>query len=134
MAAFSARRIFLFAFFLFVTSGTNLFAKNGDTVKITTFTFGSPQDSVFLFPSDTVKFEKILMRYTLKCNPKQTPACGEWDYLTYTYLYKDGARYELARYITPYGNGLNMGTGWTWTLTRPEKKAFSKKQPLWAAV
>jgi hypothetical protein len=24
-------------------------------------------------------------------------------------------RYELARYITPYGNGLSLGSGWTWT-------------------
>jgi hypothetical protein len=23
-------------------------------------------------------------------------------------------RYELARYITPYGNGLNLGSGWLW--------------------
>ncbi len=29
------------------------------------------------------------MKYTLKCNPAQSPACGEWDYLTYTYLYKN---------------------------------------------
>ncbi len=108
-------RILLFTLLLLFSTTINLTAKNGDTVKITTFTFGSPQDSTFLFPSDTVKFEKILMRYTLKCNPKQTPACGEWDYLTYTYLYKDGIRYELARYITPYGNGLSLGNGWTWT-------------------
>jgi len=40
------------------------------------------------FPSDTVSFEKALMYYTLKCNPAQSPACGEWDYLTYSYLYE----------------------------------------------
>jgi len=28
------------------------------------------------------------MLYTLKCNPAQNPACGEWDYLTYTYQYQ----------------------------------------------
>lgn len=108
-------RCSIFAAFILLATGFQSFSKNGDTLKITTFTFGSPQDSVFLFPSDTVKFERILMRYTLKCNPKQSPACGEWDYLTYTYLYKDGIRYELARYITPYGNGLSLGDGWTWT-------------------
>lgn len=61
----------------------------GDTLIIQTFTYGSPQDAWFVFPSDTQRFEKILMKYTLKCNPAQNPACGEWDYLTYTYLYKN---------------------------------------------
>ena len=60
----------------------------GDTTVVQAFTFGSPQDAWFQFPSDTVRFSKILMLYTLKCNPAQSPACGEWDYLTYTYLYK----------------------------------------------
>ncbi|MGZ5242939.1 MAG: peptide-N-glycosidase F-related protein [Bacteroidia bacterium] len=115
MSTPSGFRLSFFAIFIFLATGIQSFAKDGDTVKITTFTFGSPQDSVFLFPSDTVKFEKILMRYTLKCNPKQSPACGEWDYLTYTYAWKDSFRYELARYITPYGIGLSLGNGWTWT-------------------
>ncbi|MEO6169010.1 MAG: peptide-N-glycosidase F-related protein [Chitinophagales bacterium] len=64
-------------------------AEPGDTIVVQAFTFGSPQDAWFVFPSDTIRFEKILMKYTLKCNPAQSPACGEWDYLTYTYLYKN---------------------------------------------
>jgi hypothetical protein len=28
------------------------------------------------------------MYYTLKCNPAQNPACGEWDYQTSTYLFQ----------------------------------------------
>jgi hypothetical protein len=63
------------------------FSQYGDTITVQTFTFGSPQDAWFEFSADTVRFEKILMLYTLKCNPAQNPACGEWDYLTYTYLY-----------------------------------------------
>jgi len=66
---------------------TDVKAQAGDTIALQTFTFGSPQDAWFVFPSDTVGVEKILMKYTLKCNPAQSPACGEWDYLTYTYLY-----------------------------------------------
>jgi hypothetical protein len=65
------------------------FAQNSDTITVQTFTYGSPQDAWFVFPSDTVRLEKILMQYKLKCNPAQNPACGEWDYLTYTYLYKN---------------------------------------------
>jgi hypothetical protein len=65
------------------------FAQGSDTITVQTFTNGSPQDAWFVFPSDTVRLEKILMQYKLKCNPAQNPACGEWDYLTYTYLYKN---------------------------------------------
>lgn len=63
-------------------------ADPGDTIKVQTFTFGSPQDAWFDLPGLDVPVEKILMKYTLKCNPAQSPACGEWDYLTYTYLYE----------------------------------------------
>ncbi|MEI6766198.1 MAG: peptide-N-glycosidase F-related protein [Bacteroidota bacterium] len=60
----------------------------GDTTHVQTFTFGSPQNAKFQFPPNTLQTRKILMYYTLKCNPAQSPACGEWDYLTYTYLYE----------------------------------------------
>jgi len=76
--------------FLFLTSSIlpNALAGPGDTTVVQTFNFGSAQNAWFVFPSDTVRYEKILMQYTLKCNPAQNPPCGEWDYLTYTYLYK----------------------------------------------
>lgn len=73
--------------FLLIILHSKTWAQSGDTINVQTFTFGSPQDAWFVFPSDTVSVEKILMKYTLKCNPAQSPACGEWDYLTYTYLY-----------------------------------------------
>jgi len=80
--------LFLIASFLVLTVSNSLANSGpGDTVVVQTFAFGTPQNAWFVFPSDTVRFEKILMKYTLKCNPAQTPACGEWDYLTYTYLY-----------------------------------------------
>ncbi len=74
---------------LMIASGYFVIAQNNDTITVQTFTNGSPQDAWFVFPSDTVRLEKILMQYKLKCNPAQNPACGEWDYLTYTYLYKN---------------------------------------------
>ncbi len=66
----------------------------GDTIEVQTFTFGSPQHDTFLFPPDSIQFEKVLMYYTLKCNPAQNPACGEWDYLTYTFLYHHTGLYD----------------------------------------
>lgn len=78
--------IFILSILIFANS-FKVSAQHGDTIKVQTFTFGSPQDAWFVFPSDTVRFEKILMKYTLKCNLTGSPLCGEWDYLTYTYLY-----------------------------------------------
>lgn len=37
---------------------------------------------------------------------------GTFNYYSY---FPQVIRYELARYITPYGNGLSLGNGWTWT-------------------
>jgi len=73
---------------LFLFTFQKTMAGPGDTIHVQTFTFGSPQDGWFVFPSDTVRIEKIIMNYKLKCNPAQSPNCGEWDYLTYTYLYE----------------------------------------------
>ena len=78
-------RIIIFALVVLLYKGIN--AQHGDTITVQTFTYGSPQDAWFVFPSDTIRYEKILMQYTLKCNPAMSPACGEWDYLTYSYLY-----------------------------------------------
>lgn len=74
--------------FILITLGSRVYADPGDTIKVQTFTFGSPQDAWFELPGLDVPVEKILLKYTLKCNPAQSPACGEWDYLTYTYLYE----------------------------------------------
>ncbi len=68
----------------------------GDSVIVRTFTFNdrSPYDAKFLFPGKEKRFEKILMYYKLKCNPEQNPACGEWDYITSTNLYRPTGRID----------------------------------------
>ncbi|HRY97877.1 MAG TPA: peptide-N-glycosidase F-related protein [Bacteroidales bacterium] len=73
----------------------------GDTTVVQTFTFGSPQDAVFIFPDSTHSWERILMYYTLKCNPAQNPACGEWDYLTYTYLFHNTGGFDSTLMYQP---------------------------------
>ncbi|MCF8331251.1 MAG: T9SS type A sorting domain-containing protein [Bacteroidales bacterium] len=72
-------------------------ASPGDTITVQTFTFstpGSPKEGWFQFPSDSLDYEKILMYYTLKCDNSQNPACGEWDYLTYTKLHEYTGDYD----------------------------------------
>ncbi|MBM2814362.1 MAG: hypothetical protein HW421_1124 [Ignavibacteria bacterium] len=80
-----------------------------DTVIIQTLKFDSlsGRRGIWKFPNNNDSYRKILMHYTLKCDPK-TPwddfNCGEWDYLTY--------------------NMINIHTG-VWDSTR--QTAFSPK-------
>ncbi|CAN5361651.1 hypothetical protein BH09BAC5_BH09BAC5_12620 [soil metagenome] len=82
------KRFAILLSFFFGFSALNAQTNPGDTILVQAFTFGSPQNAWFVFPSDTMRFEKVIMKYKLKCNPAQNPACGEWDYLTNTYVYK----------------------------------------------
>lgn len=84
-----------FSLFLFIFSA-QIFAGPGDTIVIQTFEFDgfpvgegwlAPRQGVFDFTEIEGKtFSKILAYYTLKCDPGQSPACGEWDYLSYLQL------------------------------------------------
>jgi len=99
-----------------MTFSFRLFADPGDTVKVTTFTFGSPQDAWFELPGLDLGVEKVLMKYTLKCVPGGAGGlaydCGEWDYLTYTYLYEHTGNLDSTLLTHPYflANGANPDT------------------------
>lgn len=80
-----------------LTAFSKLFAQ--DTITVQTFTFSdiSNRRDKFAFPDTSHKFRKILMYYTLKCDPATTHDkynCGEWDYLTYTYVYDHTGKYD----------------------------------------
>ncbi|MCH2199320.1 MAG: T9SS type A sorting domain-containing protein [Flavobacteriales bacterium] len=88
---------------LAVFASTAMMADPGDTLVVQTYTFedqnnpdtnyDSPGRRTFTFPeNDGTTYQKILMYYTLKCFEDGTAGglgfpCGEWDYLTYNYLY-----------------------------------------------
>ncbi|MFM2201574.1 MAG: hypothetical protein RL040_774, partial [Bacteroidota bacterium] len=82
----------------------NALAQSADTIVVQTYTweaqnnpataYDSPGRRWFNFPpsNNGVEYQKILMYYNLKCFEDGTAGnlgfpCGEWDYLTYTYLY-----------------------------------------------
>jgi len=82
----------------------NALAQSADTTVVQTYTweaqnnpataYDSPGRRWFNFPpsNNGVEYQKILMYYNLKCFEDGTAGnlgfpCGEWDYLTYTYLY-----------------------------------------------
>ncbi|MDC0303939.1 T9SS type A sorting domain-containing protein [Flavobacteriales bacterium] len=63
-----------------------------DTTWIQTLTFDdiTKRRDWFEFPNGSEDYRKILMYYTLKCDAATTQdgyACGEWDYLTYSFVY-----------------------------------------------
>lgn len=75
---------------LFLTIGTAVLAQ--DTTIIQTLTFDSitTRRGWWQFPDETEEYRKVLMYYTLKCDAATTAdqyACGEWDYLTYSFVY-----------------------------------------------
>ncbi|MBL4861911.1 MAG: LamG domain-containing protein, partial [Crocinitomicaceae bacterium] len=85
-----------------------------DTTWVQTFTYDSisTRRADFAFPTtlNDQRFEKVLMYYTLKCDP-QTPwdsyNCGEWDYLAYTRIFDhtgdmDSIQVDSVRYLNNY--------------------------------
>ena len=112
----------LFAITLTVT--INSFA--GDTTNIqvhdhTDMTWNGNYDEWGVFPDGSKTYRKIYLHYTMGC---ASSGCSDWDYTTkIEVLHRTGQldtslneiieSYELARVITPYGNGLN--NNWEFT-------------------
>ena len=86
-----------------------LYADTGDTIVVQTIDYNtpvlpgwnSPRSGTYLFPSDTMSFSKILMSYNLKCDPGQSPACGEWDYTTHTKIMEHTGVFDSTLYFYP---------------------------------
>ena len=110
-----SRRIFILfllfslsPFLPFSLSPLPLFASTGpgDTTFVQTFTFDSivTRRAVFKFPDDDKRYEKILMYYTLKCDsltPHDKYPCGEWDYTTYTRVFKHTGEMDSTKFSQP---------------------------------
>ena len=129
--------------FLLIILASNFDVVAQDTTWVQTFTWedqNNPETAYdypgrrwFEFPASEngEEYRKVLMYYNLKCFEDGTAGnlgypCGEWDYLTYNYLFEHTGildssglevinRFELGRFITPYGINLTLGPdGWTW--------------------
>lgn len=102
--AFALVSTFILTFVLTCIVQTEMHAQGADTTWVQSFTweeqnnpqtaYDSPGRRWFDFPSsdNDSTYQKVLMYYTLKCFEDGTAgglgyACGEWDYLTYTYLF-----------------------------------------------
>jgi hypothetical protein len=84
--------VFLIAFTL--TAMSYFSQQIGDTVVVKAFKYGSnSRDTVIQFPSSNLTYEKIIMRYNMRCKnglvstqSQRNLGCGEWDYSCNTYL------------------------------------------------
>lgn len=98
--------MYLRFFLLLLLSVTSLtLAYAGDTVVVKTLTFNdiTKRSGTYLFPPKQ-SYEKVLMYYTLKCDPRTTQdkyPCGEWDYLTYTTVTDSTGEYDSTLQIAP---------------------------------
>ena len=64
-------------------------------------TGGSTISDVFTFPADNSTYSQILMHFNLSC---PAGGCDPWDRYAHIQVEKDGVKYEIGRYVTPYGN------------------------------
>lgn len=72
-----------------------------DTITVRTLTFDdiTKRSGTWLFPPPQ-SFEKVIMEYTLKCDPRTTQDrfnCGEWDYLTYNFITDSTGQFDSTR-------------------------------------
>lgn len=91
-------RIISFVFACLIFGQLDGFAQ--DTTVVQTFTFSdlTKRRDVFKFPDASEKYRRVLMKYTLKCDPSipnpTNSGCGEWDYLSYIYVYNHDGKLD----------------------------------------
>ncbi len=88
-------RILAISTLFFLLSNTKTNAQ--DTIHVQCFTFSNSQDSSIVFPSDTIRFQKIIMNYKLRC--PYASQCGQWDYLAYTYMYQPSGKLDSTGHV-----------------------------------
>lgn len=121
-------RIIFIQFFVFVLfANINAQTAVGDTIKIKSFKYGSnSRDTLIAFPTSTLTYEKIIMKYNMRCknalisnqsSPNQ--GCGEWDYSCNTYIV-DSSKVEKAPKTWPSHLISNFtGTNYVYTSQQP---------------
>lgn len=94
--------------FSFIIHQKVLGQSTGDTIVVKTFKYGSATRDTFIqFPSGTLTFEKIIMKYNMRCkngliSTQSAPdqGCGEWDYSCNTFVV-DSTKIEAELNTTP---------------------------------
>src|SRR5437773_6752732 len=100
------KKILICLLTLFCTK--NFAQVTGDTIVVKTFKYGSAtRDTAIQFPNNSTTYEKIIMRYNMRCKnglvstgSQRNLGCGEWDYSCNTYI-ADSSRIELSPQTAP---------------------------------
>tara|TARA_B100000795_G_scaffold258238_1_gene232171 strand:+ start:7635 stop:11066 length:3432 start_codon:yes stop_codon:yes gene_type:complete len=92
----------------------------GDEIEIQTIEFDgypvgsgwlAPREGYFDFTSlEGLDFEKVYIKYKLKCDPTQNPSCGEWDYLSYLKVIEHTGKGLHPNYYIGGAGGLTPAT------------------------
>ena len=119
------KKIFVF---LLTSLTINAIAQvTGDTIVVKTFKYGSStRDTAIQFPTNSLAYEKIIMRYNMRCknglvstSSNKNLGCGEWDYSCNTYL-ADSSRIETELKTNPSHIISNFtGTVFPYTTLQP---------------
>ncbi len=106
----------------------NTFSQSiGDTIVVKTLKYGSTtRDTAIQFPTSALTYEKIIMRYNMRCknglistSSNKNLGCGEWDYSCNTYI-ADSTRIEVEPLTTPSHIISNFtGTVFPYTTLQP---------------
>jgi len=122
------------SFLLLLLSVASLhIARAGDTIVVKTLTFDdiTKRSGTYLFPPKQ-SYEKVLMYYTLKCDPRTTQdrfPCGEWDYLTYNTITDSTGEYDSTLQIAPnykVRNATPPTFGYTTTAVTTKLRRYEK--------
>ncbi|MFT4943672.1 MAG: hypothetical protein ACI9RL_000696 [Candidatus Paceibacteria bacterium] len=122
------RLLLVFILFSFISFSQ----QPGDEVEIQTIAFDgypvgqgwlAPREGFFDFTSlEGLDFEKIYIKYKLKCDPTQNPNCGEWDYLSYLKIIEHTGKGLHPNYyiggnggLTPTSFSYMNNTAWNYT-------------------
>ena len=95
----------------------------GDTIRVKTFHYASnTRDTLAYFPSGNLTFEKIILRYNLRCKnglvsdgTNRNKGCGEWDYSCNTFVVDSSKIEALAQKAPKYVISNFSGSSFNYT-------------------
>lgn len=113
----------LIALIVFFASGIASYAQ--DTIVVKTLNYNSTtRDTTIDFPDGTDSYEKIWMRYSMRCKnglvsdgTDRNKGCGEWDYSCNTYIEDPSKTDSLLAYTNDYSISNFSGTTFNYSNT-----------------
>jgi len=112
-----------FLFSLALMTGKMKAQNPGDTIRVKTFHYATnTRDTLAYFPSGNLTFEKIILRYNLRCKnglvsdgTNRNKGCGEWDYSCNTFVVDSSKIETLAQKAPKYVISNFSGTTFNYT-------------------